>query len=57
VGWAISIFTQMFINISMNLGLLPVVGLPLPLVSYGGSNLLFNFIALGIMQNIRIIES
>ena len=57
VGWAISIFAQMFINISMNLGLLPVVGLPLPLVSYGGSNLLFNFIALGIMQNIKIIES
>ncbi|MDD4358482.1 MAG: rod shape-determining protein RodA [Candidatus Pacebacteria bacterium] len=56
-GWAISIFTQMFINISMNLGLLPVVGLPLPLVSYGGTNLLFNFIALGIMQNIKIIES
>lgn len=56
-GWAISIFAQMFINTSMNLGLLPVVGLPLPFVSYGGSNLLFNFICLGIMQNIKIIET
>ena len=56
-GWSISIFAQMFINMSMNLGLLPVVGLPLPFVSYGGSNLLFNFISLGIMQNIKIVET
>ncbi len=56
-GWAISIFVQMFINVFMNLGVLPVVGLPLPFVSYGGSNLIFNFIALGILQNIKIIET
>jgi rod shape determining protein RodA len=56
-GWAISIFAQIAINISMNLGLLPVVGLPLSLISYGGSNLLFNFICLGIMENINIIET
>jgi len=56
-GWAISIFAQMAINISMNLGLLPVVGLPLALISYGGSNLLFNFICLGVMENINIIET
>ncbi|MDD4661837.1 MAG: FtsW/RodA/SpoVE family cell cycle protein, partial [Candidatus Pacebacteria bacterium] len=37
-GWAISIFALMFINISMNLGIMPVVGLPLPFVSYGGSS-------------------
>lgn len=56
-GWSISIFAQMFINAGMNLGLLPVVGLALPFVSYGGSNLFFNFICLGIMQNIKIVET
>jgi rod shape determining protein RodA len=56
-GVAISIFAQMFINIAMNLGILPIIGIPLPLVSYGGSNLLFNFIALGILQNMKITES
>ena len=56
-GFAISIFFQMAINIGMNLGMLPVIGIPLPLVSYGGSNLLFNFIALGVIQNMKITES
>jgi len=56
-GVAISIFAQMFINIAMNLGLLPVIGIPLPMVSYGGSNLLFSFIAIGILQNMKITES
>jgi len=56
-GLAISIFFQMAINIGMNLGLLPVIGIPLPLVSYGGSNLLFTFIALGILQNMKITEA
>jgi len=55
-GLAVSIFIQMFINIGMNLGILPVIGIPLPLVSYGGSNLLFLFIALGILQNMKIQE-
>jgi rod shape determining protein RodA len=56
-GLSISIFFQMFINIGMNLGLLPVIGLPLPLVSYGGSNIVFTFIALGLLQNMMITES
>ncbi len=43
---------QIFINIAMNLGLAPVVGLPLPLMSYGGSSVLATFIALGILVNI-----
>lgn len=55
-GIAISIFAQMFINVGMNLGLLPIIGIPLPLVSYGGGNLIFNFIALGILQNMKITE-
>jgi len=54
IGLSIGIFFQMAINIGMNLGLLPVIGLPLPLVSYGGSNLVFTFVALGILQNMSI---
>jgi rod shape determining protein RodA len=56
-GLAISIFIQMIINIGMNVGFLPVIGIPLPMVSYGGSNLLFTFIALGILQNMKVNES
>ncbi|GAI00363.1 unnamed protein product, partial [marine sediment metagenome] len=39
--------------IGMNLGILPVIGIPLILVSYGGSSLIATFIGLGILQNIR----
>jgi len=51
-GFAIMVFVQIFINVGMNLGLLPIAGISLPFISYGGSNLLVNFIALGIVQNI-----
>jgi rod shape determining protein RodA len=44
---------QVFINIAMNLGLAPVVGIPLPLMSYGGSSVLTTFISLGILVNIN----
>ena len=43
---------QVYINISMTLGISPVVGVPLPLMSYGGSSILVTFIALGILVNI-----
>ncbi len=52
-GFAILILIQSFVNIGMNLGLLPIIGTPLPLVSYGGSNILFVFLGLGILQSIR----
>lgn len=42
------------INIGMTLGLMPVVGLPLPFMSYGGTALLSNMIAIGILVNIRV---
>jgi len=44
--------SQIIINISMTLGLLPVVGIPSPLFSYGGSNLLISFISIGVLLNI-----
>jgi rod shape determining protein RodA len=46
------LFLQFFINIGMNSGLLPIVGVPLPFVSYGGSSLLSNAIFLGIASSI-----
>ncbi len=45
---------QIFVNIGMNLGLAPVTGVPLPLISYGGSSLLSMLIFLGIVHNIQI---
>jgi len=48
------IFIQMFINIGMNLGIMPVVGLPLPFVSYGGSSLVSLLLLVGILENIII---
>lgn len=51
-GISLMLSIQIFINIAMNLGLAPVVGLPLPLMSYGGSSILATFIALGILVNI-----
>jgi rod shape determining protein RodA len=51
-GITLMLGIQVFINIAMNLGLAPVVGLPLPLMSYGGSSICVTFIALGILVNI-----
>ena len=45
---------QMAVNIGMVIGLMPVAGIPLPLLSYGGSSTMFTFIALGIVMNIRM---
>jgi len=50
------LIVQIFLNLGANLGFLPVTGLPLPFLSYGGSNLLINFIALGIIQNIKNVH-
>jgi len=45
---------QVAINIGMCVDLMPVTGIPLPLMSYGGSSIIFSFIALGIVMNIRM---
>jgi rod shape determining protein RodA len=50
---AITLF-QIAINIGMCVGLMPVTGIPLPLMSYGGSSVIFTFLALGIVMNIRM---
>jgi len=54
IGVAAMIFIQAFINLGMNVNLLPVTGLPLPLISYGGSSLVATLLALGLVENIAI---
>ncbi|OGH02441.1 MAG: hypothetical protein A2798_02165 [Candidatus Levybacteria bacterium RIFCSPHIGHO2_01_FULL_37_17] len=46
------ILVQLFLNIGMNIGIMPIVGVTLPFVSYGGSSLLSNFIFLGLIASI-----
>lgn len=47
------LFTQIFVNIAMSFGLMPITGITLPLVSYGGSSLVATAIALGIILSIH----
>ncbi|MDR2412383.1 MAG: rod shape-determining protein RodA [Holosporales bacterium] len=51
-GLVFLLFLHIFVNIGMVMGLLPVVGVPLPLVSYGGSSLLATSIILGLLLNV-----
>ena len=46
------LFSQMFINVGMSMGLMPITGMTLPLVSYGGSSLVVNCAALGLLVNV-----
>ena len=52
-GLAILLLSEIFIHIGMNLGILPIIGIPLPLVSYGGSSLITAFIGFGILESFR----
>ena len=45
---------QIFLNIGMTIGLVPIIGLPLPLMSYGGSSLVMTFLCLGLLMNVRM---
>jgi rod shape determining protein RodA len=45
---------QMFENVGMTMGIMPVAGIPLPFVSYGGSSMFANFIAVGLLENVRL---
>jgi rod shape determining protein RodA len=53
MGIAIFFMGHIIINIGMNLGLMPVTGIPLPFMSYGGSHLLTEFVGLGILMSMR----
>ena len=45
---------QSFVNIGMTLGIMPVTGLPLPFLSYGGSSMFANLVAIGLLQNVHL---
>lgn len=57
LGITILIFVELMVNVSGNLGLLPVTGIALPLVSYGGSSLVATMILLGIAQAVAVRRS
>ena len=57
LGIVAMFLVQLFINIGMNLGISPVTGIPLPLVSAGGSSLWAIMIALGIAESVKIRNS
>ena len=45
---------QVFVNVGMTVGIMPTTGVPLPLMSYGGSSVLVTFIAIGLLQSIHV---
>ncbi len=45
---------QSFLNLAMSLGLMPITGIPLPLMSYGGSSMVSSFLALGLLVNVAL---
>jgi rod shape determining protein RodA len=45
---------QMFVNVGMVIGIMPITGIPLPFLSYGGSAMLTNFIAIGLLESIHM---
>ncbi len=53
-GFMLLLLSHIAINIGMNMGFFPITGIPLPLLSYGGSSLIATLMAFGVVQNIRI---
>ena len=53
VGVTVMLFFHVFINIGMSMGVTPVSGLSLPLVSYGGSFIVITMAALGLLQSVK----
>jgi rod shape determining protein RodA len=45
---------QAFVNLGMTMGIMPVTGLPLPFVSYGGSSMFASMLAVGLLQNVHM---
>jgi rod shape determining protein RodA len=51
---AAMLMTQVFVNVGGNVGIMPITGIPLPLMSYGGSSVIVTLIALGILQSVYV---
>ena len=54
MGMVALFFGHIITNVGMAVGLLPVLGIPLPLMSYGGSSILGTFLAIGLILNVRL---
>ncbi|WP_089939833.1 rod shape-determining protein RodA [Candidatus Entotheonella palauensis] len=52
-GVVVMLAAQVFLNVGMTTGIIPIIGLPLPLMSYGGSSLITTFICLGLLMSVR----
>ena len=52
IGVACMLFMHIFENVAMNIGIMPITGIPLPFFSYGGSNLITNIMAMGLVLNV-----
>jgi rod shape determining protein RodA len=53
-GIAAMLMFQVFVNVGMSLGIMPITGIPLPLMSFGGSSVVVTFMALGVLQSIYV---
>ncbi|HEY7255961.1 MAG TPA: rod shape-determining protein RodA [Solirubrobacterales bacterium] len=53
-GVAAMLLFQVFVNVGMNLGIMPITGVTLPLLSYGGSSVVATFLAVGVLQSIHV---
>jgi rod shape determining protein RodA len=53
-GIAAMLGFQIFVNVGMTIGIMPITGVPLPLMSYGGSSVIVTFMAIGILQSIHV---
>jgi rod shape determining protein RodA len=51
-GIAAMLMFQVFVNVGMNVGIMPITGIPLPLMSFGGSSVVVTFLALGLLQSV-----
>ncbi len=51
-GITVMLLFQLFVNVGMNVGIMPITGVPAPLLSYGGSSMLSTFLAIGLLQSI-----
>jgi rod shape determining protein RodA len=45
---------HLFINVGMNMGLVPVTGIPLPFISYGGTSLIIGLVAIGLLESVAL---
>ena len=53
-GIAAMLMFHVFVNVGMNVGIMPITGIPLPLMSFGGSSVIVTFLALGLLQSIYV---